>query len=89
MPRGPRPPTHTAHAHASPTHASPVYVGAALVAELGEITGRTSIPHIWIGGESIGGFNDGTPGLRPLIASGGLRPALERAADARRAAAAH
>jgi glutaredoxin 3 len=44
--------------------------GAALVAELGVLTGRTSIPHIFIGGKSIGGFNDGTPGLRPLINSG-------------------
>ena len=61
--------------------------GSALVAELGEMTGRTSIPHIWIGGEYIGGFNDGigeaAPGLRPLIASGRLGPALEKAARRR------
>ena len=58
--------------------------GPALVAELGALTGRTSIPHIWVGGEYIGGFNDGlgtaaAPGLRPLIAAGGLRPLLEKA----------
>lgn len=53
--------------------------GAALVAELGELTGRTSIPHIFLGGLSIGGFNDGTPGLRPLISSGGFGGALEQA----------
>jgi glutaredoxin 3 len=52
--------------------------GNALVAELGKRTGRTSIPHIYIGGESVGGCNDGTPGLRPLIASGGLEAALAR-----------
>mmetsp|Transcript_57771 Transcript_57771/g.130903 ORF Transcript_57771/g.130903 Transcript_57771/m.130903 type:complete len:229 (-) Transcript_57771:62-748(-) len=51
--------------------------GGALVAEIGELIGRTSIPSIFIGGVSIGGCNDGTPGLRPLIASGGLDAALE------------
>ena len=58
--------------------------GSALVAELGAMTGRTSIPHIWVGGQYIGGFNDGVdeaaPGLRPLIASGRLGPALQKAA---------
>ena len=59
--------------------------GPALVAELGALTGRTSIPHIWVGGEYIGGLNDGlgtatAPGLRPLIVAGGLRPALDKAA---------
>ena len=58
--------------------------GSALVAELGAMTGRTSIPHIWVGGQYIGGFNDGideaAPGLRPLIASGRLGPALQKAA---------
>ena len=50
--------------------------GRALVAELGELTGRTSIPSIFIAGVPIGGCNDGTPGLRPLIAQGGLEAAL-------------
>ena len=59
--------------------------GAALVAELGAATGRTSIPHIFIGGRSIGGFNDGTPGLRPLIASGEFEGAVSEA-QRRRAA---
>lgn len=53
--------------------------GAALVAELGVLTGRTSIPHIFIGGESVGGFNDGTPGIRPLIASGAFEAAIQEA----------
>ena len=50
--------------------------GKALVAELGVLIGRTSIPSVFIAGVSIGGCNDGTPGLRPLIASGGLPAAL-------------
>lgn len=37
-----------------------------------QLTGRTSMPNIFIGGNSIGGCNDGTPGLMPLIASGEL-----------------
>eukprot|EP00242_Pyramimonas_sp_CCMP2087_P010420 CAMPEP_0198218856 /NCGR_PEP_ID=MMETSP1445-20131203/71497_1 /TAXON_ID=36898 /ORGANISM="Pyramimonas sp., Strain CCMP2087" /LENGTH=158 /DNA_ID=CAMNT_0043896079 /DNA_START=211 /DNA_END=687 /DNA_ORIENTATION=- len=53
--------------------------GGPIVAELGKLTGRTSIPHIFIGGESVGGCNDGTPGIRPLIASGGLPAALAEA----------
>lgn len=54
---------------------------AARRAELGEMTGRTSMPHIFINGESIGGLYDGTPGLAALIESGELeamvRPAKE------------
>jgi glutaredoxin 3 len=50
--------------------------GKALVAELGNKTGRTSIPAIFIAGAFIGGCNDGNPGLRPLIAQGGLENAL-------------
>lgn len=38
--------------------------------------GRASIPHVFINGNSIGGCNDGTPGIRPLIAAGGLDDAL-------------
>ena len=52
--------------------------GRALVAELGALTGRTSIPALFIGGVFIGGCNDGNPGLRPLIAAGGLEAALAR-----------
>eukprot|EP00241_Pyramimonas_parkeae_P011728 CAMPEP_0114261846 /NCGR_PEP_ID=MMETSP0058-20121206/21392_1 /TAXON_ID=36894 /ORGANISM="Pyramimonas parkeae, CCMP726" /LENGTH=221 /DNA_ID=CAMNT_0001377483 /DNA_START=77 /DNA_END=742 /DNA_ORIENTATION=+ len=46
--------------------------GYQIRAELAELTGRTSMPNIFIGGNSIGGCNDGTPGLMPLIASGEL-----------------
>lgn len=45
---------------------------AAKRAELGRMTGRTSMPHIFINGESIGGLYEGTPGLVPLIESGKL-----------------
>jgi glutaredoxin 3 len=57
-------------------------LGAAFVAELGERTGRTSIPHVFIAGRSIGGCNDGSPGLLPLIASGGLPTALAQCSPA-------
>ena len=33
--------------------------GAALRARLGARTTRTSVPSIWIGGEFVGGLNDG------------------------------
>ena len=52
--------------------------GPALVAEMGRKTGRTSIPSLFIAGVSIGGCYDGTPGLRPLISSGGLPAALAK-----------
>mmetsp|Transcript_17733 Transcript_17733/g.22372 ORF Transcript_17733/g.22372 Transcript_17733/m.22372 type:complete len:364 (-) Transcript_17733:246-1337(-) len=51
-------------------------VGNALRAELGKRTGRTSVPSIWIGGEYVGGCNDG-PGIIPLEEEGKLRPMLE------------
>jgi len=54
--------------------------GPAFRAELGELTGRTSVPNIWIAGENIGGCNDGSPGLMPLIASGDIKAKLEKAA---------
>ena len=46
--------------------------------------GRSSIPHIFINGKSIGGCNDGTPGIRPLIAAGGLDDALEGCSETTR-----
>ena len=62
--------------------------GASLVAALGDVYGRTSIPQVFIGGVNIGGCNDGGPGIRPLIAgaSGGLDLALERCGEETRAA---
>jgi glutaredoxin 3 len=52
--------------------------GNALRALNGRRTGRTSVPAIFVGGEFIGGCNDG-PGLGPLLARGELMPMLEAA----------
>ena len=41
--------------------------GFPIRAELGKRTGRTSVPSIWIGGQFIGGCNDG-----PVLAGGTL-----------------
>jgi len=63
--------------------------GAGFAPALAELYGRSSIPHVFIAGRSIGGCNDGTPGIRPLIASGELDEALlecsQRTRDARAA----
>lgn len=40
--------------------------GNEIRAQLGKLTKRTSVPSIFIGGEYIGGCNDGNPGLIPL-----------------------
>ena len=50
---------------------------SAIRAELGEMTGQTSMPHIFIRGESIGGLFTGTPGLKPLLESGKLQAKLK------------
>jgi glutaredoxin 3 len=52
--------------------------GMAIRAVLAERTGRTSMPNIWIGGQGIGGCNDG-PGIITLQKSGELIPMLEKA----------
>ena len=63
--------------------------GAGFAPALAEITGRSSIPHVFVCGKSVGGCNDGNPGIRPLIASGGLDEALagcsQKTRDARAA----
>lgn len=53
--------------------------GAAIRAELGAMTGQTSMPHIFIDGTSIGGLATGTPGLKPLLKSGRLSEMLKGA----------
>jgi glutaredoxin len=62
--------------------------GNARRAALGRLTGTSSVPSIWIGGEYIGGFEDGvgsdapggyTPGLVPLAFKGQLQSKLEAA----------
>lgn len=53
--------------------------GAAVRAELGKMTGQTSMPHIFIGGQSVGGLFSGTPGLVPLQEDGELLEKLKAA----------
>jgi glutaredoxin 3 len=52
-------------------------------AALGRLTGKSSVPSVWIGGEYIGGCDDGpsdaAPGLVPLAFRGTLREKLEAA----------
>ena len=52
--------------------------GMQIRAVLAERTGRTSMPNIWIGGQGIGGCNDG-PGIVTLQKSGELIPMLQKA----------
>lgn len=52
--------------------------GNEIRANLGRKTGRTSVPSIFIGGNYIGGCNDG-PGLLPLNESGELDALLQAA----------
>lgn len=52
--------------------------GPPLRAEMAGIIGRTSVPAIWIGGEFIGGCNDGPKGgINSLNQSGQLDPMLK------------
>ena len=51
--------------------------GMAIRAELAKKTGRTSMPNIWIGGEGIGGCNDG-PGIMTLHKNGELEGMLKQ-----------
>lgn len=54
--------------------------GKAIRAVMGERLGRTSVPAIWIGGEFIGGCNDGPMGgLVSLDESGKLDAMLAKA----------
>lgn len=52
--------------------------GKAIRAQLGVMTGRTSVPNIYIGGEGIGGCNDG-PGIMTLNKEGKLEGMLKAA----------
>jgi glutaredoxin len=45
---------------------------------LPQLTGRTSVPNIWIGGKNVGGCNDG-PGIVTLNGEGKLVPLLSTA----------
>eukprot|EP00607_Mallomonas_marina_P007781 CAMPEP_0182417616 /NCGR_PEP_ID=MMETSP1167-20130531/2075_1 /TAXON_ID=2988 /ORGANISM="Mallomonas Sp, Strain CCMP3275" /LENGTH=194 /DNA_ID=CAMNT_0024591307 /DNA_START=104 /DNA_END=685 /DNA_ORIENTATION=+ len=54
--------------------------GNPIRATLGRMTGRTSVPSIWLKGQFLGGYEDGNsdaaPGLLSLAFSGKLRPML-------------
>mmetsp|Transcript_44900 Transcript_44900/g.71334 ORF Transcript_44900/g.71334 Transcript_44900/m.71334 type:complete len:207 (-) Transcript_44900:69-689(-) len=52
---------------------------AAKRAELGNLYGRTSMPHVFIGGRSVGGLMEGDPGLVPLQETGELSDSLKQA----------
>jgi glutaredoxin len=54
-------------------------VPAALRAELLARHGQSSLPHVFIGGESIGGLYSGTPGLVELKKQGKLMTMLQDA----------
>lgn len=58
--------------------------GAAVRAQLGRRTGRTSVPSVWIASNYVGGLNDGlddvrSPGLAPLDRRGELDAMLQAA----------
>jgi glutaredoxin-related protein len=57
--------------------------GNKLRAELGKMTGKSSVPSIWIGGEYVGGYDAGVsdeaPGLVQMAFQGTLRSRLEQA----------
>jgi len=54
--------------------------GAAIRAMLGRRTGRTSMPSVWVGGEFVGGCNDGgLGGVITLDDKGTLNPMLKKA----------
>ena len=52
-------------------------LGNEIRSTLGKMTKRTSVPAIFIKGTAIGGMNDGTPGLMPLVESGELQTMLQ------------
>jgi len=52
--------------------------GMQIRAELAKKTARTSMPNTFVGGEGIGGCNDG-PGLMTLNKEGKLVPMLQAA----------
>lgn len=66
--------------HPAPPH-PPHVPGKALRAELAKMTGRSSVPNIWIAGQNVGGCSEG-PGVVPLqVGRGqGLRSCGGRAA---------
>lgn len=52
--------------------------GKAIRAEMADLVGRTSVPAIWIGGQFVGGCNDGPMGgLVKLDTAGELKGMLQ------------
>lgn len=47
--------------------------------ELLKMTGQSSLPHVFVGGTSLGGLFSGTPGLVPAYEDGSLLPLLKKA----------
>mmetsp|Transcript_25696 Transcript_25696/g.74325 ORF Transcript_25696/g.74325 Transcript_25696/m.74325 type:complete len:462 (-) Transcript_25696:1127-2512(-) len=48
-------------------------------ATIGLMTGQTSLPHVFVGGKSIGGIFSGTPGLVPALEEGTLMKLIDEA----------
>jgi hypothetical protein len=46
------------------------------------MTGQSSLPHIFIGGKSVGGLFSGTPGLVPALEQGILMGMVSSAMNA-------
>ena len=52
--------------------------GKAIRAEMADLVGRTSVPAVWIGGQFVGGCNDGPMGgLVKLNDAGELKEMLQ------------
>ena len=51
--------------------------GAEKRATLGSMTGQTSLPHIFVGGKSVGGLFSGNPGLIPAVENGSFTRMLK------------
>jgi len=52
-----------------------------------DLTGQSSLPHIFIGGDSIGGLFRGTPGMIPALEDGSLLKKIEAASTVSASAA--
>lgn len=55
--------------------------GTAKRVALLNMTGQSSLPHIFIGGKSIGGLSTGTPGLLPILEQGTLQELVDEAKE--------
>lgn len=53
--------------------------GSTTRAALQQLTSQSSFPHVFIGGESVGGLYSGTPGLKALVDDGSIVQRLKKA----------